>query len=838
MKHDGLKIDLRDEATRPVANSIYSLALENFRGKKGKFCRSMPIYEGAQISMTRLQRIAFIGNHSPRMCGIATFTDSLRRAVSKDDPNLEAVVVAMTETGAEYEYPREVVFEIREDLIDDYAQAAEFLNSADVDVVSLQHEYGIFGGESGNNIVQLLSRLKMPIVTTLHTVLTEPTPMQRKVMDQIVRHSAKIIVMAEKGRELLQSVHDVPAQMIEVIPHGIPDFPFLDSTSGKDKHGLEGKSVILTFGLLSPNKGIETTIDAMPRIIEACPNAVYVVLGATHPNLLRDQGETYRDSLTARARKLGLEDHVFFFNQFVGLNDLLDFIAMSDLYVSPYLNEAQITSGALAYSFGLGKAIVSTPYWHAQELLDDGRGVLVPFRDSEAISREIIALLTDDARRNSMRQRAYVASRSMTWEQTAKRYTATFDEVRNAHGLDKLRPVMPSKPLREGQALPEVRVDHFLSLCDGTGMLQHALYSAPNPDHGYCIDDNARALLFSNMLHGNRETHLPERVTACFAAFIQRAWNPESRRFRNFMSYGGEWLEESGSEDSHGRTLWALGECARADVDLSRRKWAASLFKTALPAAEEFTSPRAWAFSLLGLDAYFAVFRDDLDAARVRRLLADRLIAAFHRVKTKDWIWFEEVLAYDNARLSQALIQTGTTTNTPTYVNAGLQSLRWLMELQTAPAGHFRPIGNESFGRIRQNPKAFDQQPLEASATIAACLAALRANRSAAWTAGAFRAFGWFLGDNDIQTSLIDLKTGACADGLHADRRNENKGAESTLSYLLGLAELREFARTTVKENNILDAQLTRGASRSGFYQPAQMPNAPHAPGQSAREAV
>jgi hypothetical protein len=649
--------------------------------------------------------------------------------------------------------------------------------------------------------------------------------MQRTVMDQLVRHSAKIVVMAEKGRELLQSVHDVPAQMIEVIPHGIPDLPFLDSTCGKDKLGLEGKTVILTFGLLSPDKGIETMIDAMPHIIGACPNAVYVVLGATHPTLLRHQGETYRDSLTARVRELGLEDRVIFFNRFVAPNDLLDFIAMSDVYASPYLNEAQITSGALAYSFGLGKAIVSTPYWHAQELLGDGRGVLVPFRDPAAMSREIIALLTDDARRNSMRRRAYLASRSMTWEQTAKRYLATFDDARAATRPGKSPPAMPIKTWHEGQALPEMRVEHLISLCDSTGLLQHALYSAPNPDHGYCIDDNARALLFSNMLHNNREAYLPDQLTARFAAFIQQAWNPESGRFRNFMSYDRRWLEESGSEDSHGRTLWALGECTRTDIDLSRRKWAASLFKTALPAAEEFTFPRAWAFSLLGLDAYCVQFGDDLEADRVRRLLAERLIAVFHMVETEDWVWFEEVLAYDNARLSQALIQTGMRTNTSAYVDAGLRSLRWLMEHQTAPAGHFRPVGNESFGRIRQKPKAFDQQPLEASATISACLAASRAEKSATWTAGAFRAFGWFLGDNDIQTTLIDLRTGAGCDGLHIDRRNENKGAESTLSYLLGLAELRKFARTTARENNNHVAQLIRNASRSGFNQPAQMPN-------------
>ena len=367
----------------------------------------------------------------------------------------------------------------------------------------------------------------------------------------------------------------------------------------------------------------------------------------------------------------------------------------------------------------------------------------------------------------------------------------------------RFRTVIRFKPLHDVQYLPEVRIDHFLSLCDGTGILQHALYSAPNPDHGYCVDDNARALLFSNMLHGKVETCLPDQVTARFAAFIQRAWNPECGRFRNFMSYDGLWLEESGSEDSHGRTLWALGECARTDIDPSRRRWAASLFKAALPAVEEFTFPRAWAFSLLGLHAYCAVLGDDLYAARVRRLLADKLIGTLRMAETKDWVWFEDVLAYDNARLSQALIQAGIATETVAYVDAGLRSLRWLMELQTAPAGHFRPVGNESFGRVRQEPKAFDQQPLEAAATISACLAASRAESNANWAAGAFRAFGWFLGDNDVRTMLVDLVTGACCDGLHIDRRNENKGAESTLSYLLGLVELRKFARTIAKQNTL-----------------------------------
>ena len=537
-------------------------------------------------------------------------------------------------------------------------------------------------------------------------------------------------------------------------------------------------------------------LDAMPSIIKSCPNAVYVILGATHPNLVRDQGEAYRDCLTARVRKLGIGGHVVFFNQFVDQATLLNFISMCDVYVTPYLNEAQMTSGTLAYSFGLGRAVVSTPYWHAKELLSDGRGILVPFGDAKAVSTEIAGLLTNDVRRHAMRKRAYAASRSMTWVQTAKRYLTVFETAR-----ENIRPgislsidaiVSGSK----GHIIPEMRIGHFLSLCDSTGMIQHAVHSVPDRSHGYCVDDNARALLFCCALSNSGEAQLSETMTTRFAAFIQHAWNPDTRRFRNFMSYDRRWLEESGSEDSHGRTLWALAECAREDTDPSRRKWAAALFKTALPAVEEFSSPRAWAFSLLGLDAYCTLVGGDLFANRVRRLLADRLMSLFSATETKDWVWFEDLLAYDNARLPQALIQTGLTTHTQPYVEVGLRSLRWLMSLQTTSSGCFRPVGTKSFGRLRQKPEAFDQQPVEASATISACLAAWRAEDGAEWPAGAMRAFGWFLGENDLQTTLIDPDTGRCSDGLHPDRPNENKGAESVLSYLLGLVEIRRFKRT------------------------------------------
>jgi glycosyltransferase involved in cell wall biosynthesis len=739
--------------------------------------------------MKQLNRVAFIGNHLPRRCGIATFTHDLHRAVAMARPGLETCVVAMNDSVGAYDYPAAVRFQVQEQTIDAYAEAADALNAARFDVVSLQHEYGIFGGEAGGHIVELLRQLTMPIVTTLHTVLPVPTPAQRDVMGKIVARSTKLIVMAEKGRELLRSVHGVPAQKIEVIPHGIPDFPFLESHHAKTKFGFSGKTVVLTFGLLSPSKGIETTIDAMPAIVESCPNAVYVILGATHPNLIRHQGEAYRDSLNARVRKLGMEDHVVFFNQFVDQATLLDFISMCDVYATPYLNEAQMTSGTLAYSFGLGKAVVSTPYWHARELLDDGRGILVPFGDAKAIGSEIAALLSNDVRRHAMRKRAYAASRSMTWAQTAKRYMATFElscEPRR------------TAPAGRSDALPELRMGHLLSMCDSTGLLQHAIHSIPDRAHGYCVDDNARALLLSSSLATFGDVQLTEPLIVRFAAFLQHAWNPDTHRFRNFMSYDRRWLEAQGSEDSHGRALWALGECARGDADASRRTWAAALFKTALPATENFGSPRAWAFTLLGLDAYCALVVGDLAASRLREVMSDRLVSAFHATETEDWVWFEDVLAYDNARLPQALLLTGAALKRPQLIKVGLTSLRWLMAQQTTPDGHFRPVGTESFGVARKTPLAFDQQPVEAAAAVSACLAASRVDDGADWTAGAMRAFDWFLGSNDLQTSLVDPTSGSCLDGLHRDRPNENRGAESVVSYLLCLAEMRQFARAGV----------------------------------------
>jgi glycosyltransferase involved in cell wall biosynthesis len=747
--------------------------------------------------MSSPSRFAFIGNSLPRRCGIATFTTDLQQAIEKSRDDVETAIIAMTDHGQAYDYPCAVRLQINDANLDEYVRAADFLNSEQFAVVCLQHEFGIFGGEAGGHILALLERLTMPVVTTLHTILAQPGPAQREVLNRIIDASSKVIVMAEKARELLRTVYGVPAEKIEVIPHGIPDAAFVEPDAAKSRLGFSDKPIILTFGLLSPNKGIGVMIDAMPSILESRADAVYVVLGATHPNLIWREGESYRESLMARVRTLGVEQHVVFLNKFVDLPTLLDHISMCDIYVTPYMNEAQMTSGTLAYSFGLGKAVVSTPYWHARELLADGRGILVPFGDAGTIGAEIAGLLTDDGRRQAMRKQAYASSRSMTWERTAERYLAVFERARvAAHSFRVIAGGLGDAAAPDGPKAPVMQLRHFLSMCDDTGLFQHAIHSVPDRSHGYCVDDNARALLVACALNGAGEERLPEALTARLAAFVQHAWNPDKGRFRNFMSFDRRWLEEIGSEDSHGRTVWALGECARSDASASRRHWAAALLVQALPVVEHFHSPRAWAFTLLGLDAYCAAVTEDSSARELRRRLADRLMSMLTSVETSDWVWFEDGLAYDNARLPQALIETGLATGMPTYVAAGLRSLRWLTRLQTSRAGIFRPVGSKSFGDKRKPPRAFDQQPLEATATISACLAAWRADGNPKWKADAMCAFDWFLGGNDLSTPLIDPETGSCCDGLHPDRINENRGGEAMVSFLLSVAEIRRLELT------------------------------------------
>jgi glycosyltransferase involved in cell wall biosynthesis len=743
--------------------------------------------------MFRKQRVAFIGNSLPRRCGIATFTCDLEQSVAALDAVSDTAIFAMCDGNAEGSYPPSVRQTIRQDHPGDYLKAAAAINDGGFDVACLQHEFGIFGGEAGSLVLGLIGALKVPLVTTLHTVLDCPTPAQRRVMNAILAASASVVVMARKGRDILIEAYGANPEKVVVIPHGIPDVPFAAPDGAKRRLGFDGKRVLLTFGLISPNKGIEMMIEAMPAIVAAEPDAVYVVMGATHPHLLREAGETYRESLIARVHKLGMEDHVVFLNRFVGRPELLEHIAMCDVYVTPYLVAAQMTSGTLAYSHGLGRPVVSTPYWHAAELLSDGSGVLVPFGDPLSLARAVTNLLGDDTAREAMGRKAYAASRPSTWANTARAYA---DCLRGAARKGHLRMIGGRGDAVERPApfvLPQPSPHHFIAMCDDTGLFQHAVYSIPDRHHGYCIDDNARALLLCCTPGSGMDGDTSHALASRFAAFIQHGWNPDNKRFRNFMGFNRQWLEPAGSEDSHGRTIWALGTAAQDRRDPARANWAAALLGEALEPVRGFTSPRAWAFTLLGLDPFCAAHPDHREAELLRSELARRLEIRLLASECGDRVWFEDRLTYDNARICEALIRTGEATGSGHFTDAGLRSLRWLVEVQTAPSGHFRPVGSQGFMLSRSAPMAFDQQPLEAAATIAACLAAHNLTGAAVWQVEARRAFAWYMGANDLAVPLVDLATGSCRDGLHPDRANENRGAESVLSWLLALAAMHRL---------------------------------------------
>jgi glycosyltransferase involved in cell wall biosynthesis len=758
------------------------------------------------------KNVAFIGDYLPRQCGIATFTSDLYASYDTFIPDSNALVVSVNDTPDGYDYPTEVRYDFYQHDQEAYRKAAEFLNAKDVDVVCLQHEYGIYGGPAGSYILTLLRNLTMPIVTTFHTILKDPNEDQLLVLKSIADLSSRVVCMSEKGRNFLVNIYEVPDEKIDVITHGIPDMPFVDPHFYKDKFGMESKQTLLTFGLLSPNKGIENVIRALPRIVENNPNVVYMVLGATHPHLLKHEGEAYRDSLVKLADDLGVLENIRFYNQFVELPELLEFLGAADIYITPYLNPAQITSGTLSYAFGCGKAVISTPYWHAEELLADERGILVPFGDSEAIADQVIRLLTDEPMRHAMRKKAYMAGREMIWGRVIQSYANSFTQARHERMITINGQALYTMGAHSSSVfkLPALRLDHVFRLTDSTGIAQHARYHLPYYDEGYCTDDNARALILALLV---QETGLGDpkltRAADNYCAFINHAYNEEHKCFRNFMSYNRLWLEDIGSDDSTGRTIWALGTCIGRSADSNTITWAMSLFEKVLPSVAAMTSPRAWAFSLLGIYEYQKKFNDDRLAKTIQRQLLDKLTFRYTETATEEWPWFENTLSYDNAVLAHVLIRS----SDEHLVKIGLESLRWLIALQTSQYGHFQPIGSNGFYTKGQTRAYFDQQPLEAQSTVSACLAAFAATGDDEWHRLAIGVFKWFLGFNDLGLPVYDRQTGGCRDGLHIDRVNQNQGAESTLSYLLALTELHAVQRqpSGTKPVNVAMPELING---------------------------
>jgi len=741
--------------------------------------------------------IAFVSDYPPRRCGIATFTYDLCEAVAGAGGDAcEVFTVSMNDIPEGYDYPDRVRFEVRQNVQADYRLAAEFLNVHQVSAVCMQHEYGIYGGKCGAHILAMLRRLRRPLVTTLHTILKEPTEQQRLVLKEIGKVADRMVVMSELAHEFLHDIYDVPADKIVTIPHGIPDVPFIDPAFYKDQFNVEGRKVMLTFGLLSPGKGVEYAIEALPRIAAKHPELVYIVLGATHPHVKRKSGEEYRTGLQRRANELGVKENLIMVNRFVELEELCEFLGAADIYVTPYVNEAQITSGTLAYALGAGKATISTPYWHAQELLADGRGRLVPFRDADAIAEQVIDLLDNETQRHVMRKACYAYCRDMIWPKVGQAYLDLFEEASEVF-VSRRHEVMAAAAARDKEGkqdeLPEVDLRHLRILTDDTGILQHCRYSTPYRPHGYCTDDNARALIVAGMYWDQTRDESAIGLIQTYLSFLTHALDEKTGRFRNFMDYDRRWADGAGSEDSHARALWGLGMAVAYCPHESMITLATWLFTRGLEATEDFCSPRAWAFTIVGIQAYLRRFGGDSEVRRYRAALTQKIVDLFDAVAGDDWPWCEDVLTYANAKLPHALLMSGKWMNRGDWIDLGKRSLQWLLDVQTNEDGMLSVIGTEGW-YVRGGRRArYDQQPVEAHALVAACIEAYHVTREAHWLAEARKAFHWFLGDNDLRTPLYDFTTGGCRDGLHPDRVNENQGAESTLAWLMSLLLMHDL---------------------------------------------
>ena len=743
-----------------------------------------------------IESVAVIGNYLPRQCGIATFTTDLVEGLSAEAPDIFCWAAAMNDRPEGYPYPDKVRFEINQNKLTDYSVASQFLNINHTDIVCVQHEYGLFGGPAGSHLLKLLGDLRMPVVTTLHTILKDPAPEYREVMCKLSDLSDKLVVMSHKASDMLKDIYAIPEEKIVFIHHGIPDTPFIDSSFYKDKFGVEGKKVLLTFGLLSSNKGIENVLQALPAVIKNHPDVVYIILGATHPHILKSQGDAYRIMLQQLVRKLGISEHVIFQNRFVGLRELCEYLGTADIYITPYLDEAQITSGTLAYAMGTGKAIISTPYWYATEMLGEGRGRIVPFRNSDAIAEQIVDLLDNDVDRHAMRKKAYTFSREAIWKEVSRKYLQVFSQVRQnrtRHPRPRHSYVENIKAITSFE-LPEIKLDHLKAFTDDTGMLQHANYTIPDRTHGYCTDDNARALLVAAM----GQKFLPTNgfgldvLSGHYLGFLLYAYNEKKGRFRNFLTYSRQWTEEIGSEDAHGRALWCLGKAVSFLSDPGHLAMSTTLFKKALSVVENFRSPRAIAFCLVGIHAYLDKFSGDSDVRRIGESLADRLFNQFKNNATDEWPWLENNLNYANGKLPQALLMSGHRMHRNDMIDMGLLSLKWLIATQTED-NHFVPIGSDGWYEKGGHKARFDQQPIEAKAMVEACVEAYNVTRQQAWFGHAVMCFNWFLGHNDLNMPLYDPKTGGCRDGLMADGINQNEGAESTLAWLLSLMTLQKL---------------------------------------------
>ena len=735
-------------------------------------------------------RFGCVSTYVPRRCGLATFASDLVGAITRelDDPQA-CQIVAMNDGLTAYQYPDSVRFEIRQEDSGDYRLAADLMNTRGLDLLLVQHEYGIFGGHEGAHVLNLLRDVRMPVVTTCHTVLEDPLPQQQRILSGLAEMSDRLVVMSRRGAELLKEVHGAPAEKIVIIPHGIPDIPFVDPSFYKDQFAVEGRKVLLTFGLLTQYKGIEYVIQALPQIVKDHPDFIYIVLGATHPKIKEEHGEEYRHSLIRLADDLGVGDNVAFHDRFVELDELCHYLGAADYYVTPYVSQQQITSGTLAYAMGAGKAVISTPYAYAREMLADGRGMLIKFRDPQSIAEAIGWLLDHELEQQAMRKKAYLFSRQAVWSEVARSYLDVFRQVVARPSVT--HPYQPSRSLDAAarvRAAPEPKFDHLLAMADDVGILRHAHFSTPNRNHGYSTDVNARALAVALRAYSHVRAPVMLRLARTCLSFLHHSLDPQSGRFRDLMTHDRRWLDDA-SEECHARALWGLGEAVALSPLDGMRASALDLFDRSLPATLEFASPRAWAYTLLGIDGYLSRYGGDSQARRIRESLAQQLLEFFATPWSANgdaWLWPEPELGSVSGVLPHALLLAGRGLSRDDMLERGQSALRWLLGYEMDD-GRLAPTGVEAGAQRELDNMTFDQRPADTHAILEGCLAAYQITGQRDWAVAARRCFEWFLGRNVLGKPLYDYQTGGCRDGLHGDHVNQNQGSESTLAWLMSL---------------------------------------------------
>jgi glycosyltransferase involved in cell wall biosynthesis len=757
------------------------------------------------MAQSTAKKVVFISSFPPRKCGIATFTSDLiasTAAAAKGD--FEPLVLALQ--SGDHKYADPVKFEIRENVESDYICAADYINFSHVDVVSVQHEFGLFGGDAGSYLSLLLNRLKAPILTTLHTILDEPAPAYYKSLVDVCRASYRVITMNERGVEMLRDIYGIPGKKVKLIPHGIPDLPFVDSNYYKHKFGLEDRRTILTFGLLNKNKGIEMMLQALPEIVAAEPSVIYIVLGMTHPNVLKYEGESYRFGLQRMVKELNLQEHVIFHNRFVNDKELHNFLCAADVYVTPYVSEKQLTSGTLSFAVGTGKAVVSTPYWAATELLNDGRGRLVPFGDSKQMANAIIDILQNDSRFYSLRRQAYEYGRSRTWPKIGETYWALFSARRLPVRIPARTKLSAAETISNIE-VPEPSLDHLKKLTDDTGLYQHAKFTIPNRAHGYCTDDNARAVIVMAKYYSQYSEPQALKLLDTYLSFVIHSQN-EDGTIRNFMNFDRTWCENEPAHDAFGRVLWAFGTLMAKPPTPAYLSMAKDCFDISVGHVQR-QLPKGMAYSILGMSDYLKQFPGASDIKRQLELTADGLVTQYEGSHYPDWQWFEEILTYDSAVLPHALFVAASTLGERKYREVAEKTCEFLLS-DIFNGQHFSFVGCQGWHKRGGTRAAFDQQPIEAVGTVLMLRAAYDCTQDGRFLALQRKAFDWFLGQNDLRIPVYDFRTKGCNDGLTPDGVNTNQGAESTLSFLLSLLAIVESYAFIDKTKAVNDALLTQ----------------------------